>query len=172
VIQKFFWNFTDDYLELVKERAYGQADASPAAQASAAIALRQALHTMLRLFAPFLPFATEEIWGWWQTEAGSIHRATWPTVEELTDGLDGSNHGLLELASTALVGIRKAKSDAKASMKAEVLTATLQAPAAVLTSIRVFERDLKGVGRIEDLAYAEAEDVAVVDVVLKPVEES
>ena len=170
--EKFFWNFTDDYLELVKERAYGQAEATPAAQASAAIALRQALHTMLRLFAPFLPFATEEVWGWWQTEAGSIHRSTWPTVEELTDGLDASNHGLLELASTALVGIRKAKSDAKASMKAEVLSATMQAPAAVLTSIRVFERDLKGVGRIEDLAYAEAEDVAVVDVVLKPVEEA
>ena len=170
--EKFFWNFTDDYLELVKERAYGQAEATPAAQASAAIALRQALHTMLRLFAPFLPFATEEVWGWWQTEAGSIHRSTWPTVEELTVGLDASNHGLLELASTALVGIRKAKSDAKASMKAEVLSATMQAPAAVLTSIRVFERDLKGVGRIEDLAYAEAEDVAVVDVVLKPVEEA
>jgi valyl-tRNA synthetase len=170
--EKFFWNFTDDYLELVKERAYGQAEATPAAQASAAIALRQALHTMLRLFAPFLPFATEEVWGWWQTEAGSIHRSTWPTVEELTVGLDASNHGLLELASTALVGIRKAKSDAKASMKAEVLSATMQAPTAVLTSIRVFERDLKGVGRIEDLAYAEAEDVAVVDVVLKPVEES
>ena len=170
--EKFFWNFTDDYLELVKERAYGQAEATPAAQASAAIALRQALHTLLRLFAPFLPFATEEVWGWWQTEAGSIHRSTWPTVEELTVGLDASNHGLLELASTALVGIRKAKSDAKASMKAEVLSATMQAPAAVLTSIRVFERDLKGVGRIEDLAYAEAEDVAVVDVVLKPVEEA
>ena len=170
--EKFFWNFTDDYLELVKERAYGQAEATPAAQASAAIALRQALHTMLRLFAPFLPFATEEVWGWWQTEAGSIHRSTWPTVEELTVGLDASNHGLLELASTALVGIRKAKSDAKASMKAEVLSATMQAPTSVLTSIRVFERDLKGVGRIEDLAYAEAEDVAVVNVVLKPVEES
>ena len=170
--EKFFWNFTDDYLELVKERAYGQAGATPAAQASAAIALRQALHTMLRLFAPFLPFATEEIWGWWQAGAGSIHRAAWPTVEELTDGLDASNHGLLELAATALVGIRKAKSDAKVSMKAEVLTATMQAPAAVLTSIRVIEKDLKGVGRIEDLAYAEGEDVAVVDVVLKPVEEA
>ena len=170
--EKFFWNFTDDYLELVKERAYGQADASPEAQASAAIALRQALHTMLRLLAPFLPFATEEIWSWWQSEAGSIHRASWPTVEEVTADLDASNHGLLELASTALVGIRKAKSDAKASMKADVLSATMQAPAAVLTSIRVFERDLKGVGRIADLAYAEADEVAVVDVVLKPAEEA
>ncbi len=169
--EKFFWNFTDDYLELVKERAYGQAGANSGEQASAALALRQALHTMLRLFAPFLPFATEEVWGWWQSESGSIHRASWPTTDELTTGLDAGHHGLLALASTALVGIRKAKSDAKASMKAEVLSATLSAPAAVLTSIRLFERDLKGVGRIEDLAYAEGEDLAVVDVVLKQTEE-
>ena len=169
--EKFFWNFTDDYLELVKERAYGQAGSSANEQASAALALRQALHTLLRLFAPFLPFATEEVWAWWQGDSGSIHRAPWPTVDELTSELDASNHGLLELASTALVGIRKAKSDAKASMKAEVLTATLSAPAAVLTSLRLFESDLKGVGRIEDLAYAEGEELAVVDVVLKQTEE-
>ncbi len=165
--EKFFWNFTDDYLELVKERAYGQGGATTATQASAALALRKALHVMLRLFAPFLPFATEEVWGWWQKTAGSIHRATWPTVEELTDGLDAGNHGLMELASVALFGLRKAKSDAKASMKAEVVSATLQAPAAALSSMRVFESDLKAVGRIAELSYAEAEEVAVTDVVLE-----
>jgi valyl-tRNA synthetase len=165
--EKFFWNFTDDYLELVKERAYGQGGASTATQASAALALRKALHVMLRLFAPFLPYATEEVWGWWQKDAGSIHRSTWPTVDELTHGLDASNHGLMELASVALFGLRKAKSDAKASMKAEVVSATLQAPAAVLTSVRVFESDLKAVGRIAELSYAEAAEVAVTDVVLE-----
>ncbi len=165
--EKFFWNFTDDYLELVKERAYGQGGASTATQASAALALRKALHVMLRLFAPFLPFATEEVWGWWQKNSGSIHRAAWPTTSELTDGLDASNHGLMELASVALFGLRKAKSDAKASMKAEVVSATLQAPAAVLTSVRVFEGDLKAVGRIAELSYSEADEVAVTDVVLE-----
>ena len=165
--EKFFWNFTDDYLELVKERAYGQGGATTATQASAALALRKALHVMLRLFAPFLPFATEEVWGWWQKNSGSIHRASWPTVEELTAGLDASNHGLMELASVALFGLRKAKSDAKASMKAEVVSATLNAPAAALTSMRVFESDLKAVGRIAELSYAEADEVAVTDVVLE-----
>ncbi len=165
--EKFFWNFTDDYLELVKERAYGQGGATTATQASAALALRKALHVMLRLFAPFLPFATEEVWGWWQKNAGSIHRATWPITEELTAGLDASNHGLMELASVALFGLRKAKSDAKASMKAEVISATLQAPAAALTSVRVFESDLKAVGRIAELSYAEADEVSVTDVVLE-----
>ena len=168
--EKFFWNFTDDYLELVKERAYGQADASPAAQASAAIALRQALHTMLRLFAPFLPFATEEIWGWWQNKAGSIHRATWPTVEELTDGLDASNHGLLELAATALVGIRKAKSDAKASMKAEVVSATLKAPAAQIEQLALIESDLRSVGRIQALNIIAGDELELTDIVLAEVE--
>ena len=168
--EKFFWGFTDDYLELVKERAYGQGGVTPEQQASAVLALRKALHTMLRLLAPFLPFATDEVWGWWQnTDAGqtkSIHRAAWPTVEELTAGLDASNHGLLELVSAALIGVRKAKSDAKVSMKAPVESATLQAPAAVLTSLRVISGDIKSVGKIADLAYQEGEVVALTDVVL------
>ena len=168
--EKFFWGFTDDYLELVKERAYGQGGVTPEQQASAVLALRKALHTMLRLLAPFLPFATDEVWGWWQnTDAGqtkSIHRAAWPTVQELTAGLDASNHGLLELVSAALIGVRKAKSDAKVSMKAPVESATLQAPAAVLTSLRVISGDIKSVGKIADLAYQEGEVVALTDVVL------
>jgi len=168
----FFWNFTDDYLELVKERAYGQGGVDAQQQASAAIALRRALHVMLRLFAPFLPFATDEVWSWWQTDAGSIHRAAWPVAEELAHDLDGANAPLLGLASTALFGVRKAKSDAKVSMKADVESAVLEAPAAVLTSLRLLESDLKSVGRIATLGYAEGDLVAMVDVILAEVIES
>jgi valyl-tRNA synthetase len=171
--EHFFWKFTDDYLELVKDRAYNaNGEVTAAQQASAAITLRRALHTMLRLFAPFLPFATDEVWSWWQTDAGSIHRAPWPTAEELTDGLDGANAPLLGLASSALVGVRKAKSDAKVSMKAAVESAILEAPAAVLTSLRLLETDLKAVGRIETLGYGEGEEVAMVEVILKAIEEA
>jgi valyl-tRNA synthetase len=170
--EKFFWTFTDDYLELVKERAYNaEATVTTAQQASAAIALRKALHVMLRLFAPFLPFATEEVWGWWQKNAGSIHRATWPVVEELTHGVDAGNAGLLELASIAVGGVRKAKSDAKASMKAAVESATIEAPAAVLTSLRMIESDLKSVGKIQTLAYAEGEEVSMTQIILAEVAE-
>ncbi len=170
--EKFFWTFTDDYLELVKERAYNaEGTVSSAQQASAAIALRKALHVMLRLFAPFLPFATEEVWGWWQKSTGSIHRASWPVVAELTEGLDAGNAGLLDLASIAVGGVRKAKSDAKASMKAAVDSATIEAPAAVLTSLRGFESDLKSVGKIQNLTYAEGAEVAMTQIVLAEVVE-
>ena len=169
--ESFFWNFTDDYLELVKERAYGQGGVTPEQQASAVLALRRALHAMLRLFAPFLPFATDEVWSWWQTDAGSIHRASWPVADQIISDLDAGNHGLLELASTALFGVRKAKSDAKVSMKADVESATIQAPAAVLTSLRLLDLDLKSVGRIADLAYAEAEGLAMVNIVFAEVTE-
>ena len=169
--EKFFWNFTDDYLELVKERAYGQGGFNADEQASALVALRTSLLTLLRLFAPFLPFATDEVWSWWQTNSGSIHRSSWPTAKELETGLAATNADLLPLASQALFGTRKAKSDAKASMKADVTSAVMTAPAGVLERLEVLSRDLKAAGRIGSLTFAPADEIAVTEVVLAPAAE-
>jgi len=169
--EKFFWNFTDDYLELVKERAYGQGGFNADEQASALVALRTSLLTLLRLFAPFLPFATDEVWSWWQTNSGSIHRSSWPTAKELETGLAATNADLLPLASQALFGTRKAKSDAKASMKADVTSAVMTAPAGVLERLEVLSRDLKAAGRIGALTFAAADEIAVTEVVLAPAAE-
>jgi valyl-tRNA synthetase len=118
--EKFFWDFCDDYLELVKRRKYGTLGAPEAASANAA--LRAALSVMLRIFAPYLPFVTEEVWSWWQI--GSIHRAPWPRREELTDLLgeteDVQGMRAYHYASVLLGDIRRAKSAAKASPKTPV----------------------------------------------------
>jgi valyl-tRNA synthetase len=163
--ETFFWNFTDDYLELVKERAYGQ-DTSPAAQASAVLALRIALHTQLRLLAPFIPFATEEAWSWWQE--GSIHRSTWPTRSEVETFTQGQSSSMLTTASEALMGIRKAKSDQQLSMKAEITSLTINAPEEKLQELNQFETDLRSVGKIEKITFVAGDVLAISNVSFKP----
>jgi valyl-tRNA synthetase len=159
--ESFFWGFTDDYLELVKERAYGQ-NSSPAAQASAVLALRVALHNLLRLLAPFIPFATEEAWSWWQQ--GSIHRQSWPSTLELFSFTNNSQAGLLATSAEVLIGIRKAKSDQKLSMKAEITSLTISAPQEILETIALIEADLKAVGKIQKIDYQLAAELAISDV--------
>ncbi len=146
VTETFFWTFCDDYLELVKERAYG--DDVPARQ-SAVAAMRAAIHVLLRLFAPVLPFATEEVWSWWQQ--GSVHRAAWPTVAELPQE---GNAELLALTSQALTSIRGTKTDAKVSQKTPLLSVTIAAPEADLELLRAAAGDLAAVGRIQQLHFA------------------
>jgi valyl-tRNA synthetase len=163
--ETFFWNFTDDYLELVKERAYGQ-DTSPEAQASAVLALRIALHTQLRLLAPFIPFATEEAWSWWQD--GSIHRSTWPQSSELDNFTQGQSASMLNIASEALMGVRKAKSDQQLSMKAEITSLTIKAPEAKLNELKQIEADLSSVGKIEKISFETGDVLAISDVSFKP----
>jgi valyl-tRNA synthetase len=163
VTEGFFWKFTDDYLELVKERAYGQGGATEVEQASAAVALRVALHTLLRLFAPFIPFTAEEVWSWWQQ--GSVHRASWPNAAELRADKDEANAQVLALASQAVSGIRKAKSDAKVSMKATLQSATILAPAEQLELLRLAAGDLRAVGKIWELEFAEGATVEAASIV-------
>jgi valyl-tRNA synthetase len=163
--ESFFWNFTDDYLELVKERAYGQ-NTDPAAQASAVSALRIALLALTKLLAPFIPFATEEAWSWWQV--GSVHRSSWPLAEELSSFNGDQNVALLSLASQALIGIRKAKSDEKLSMKAEISSLTIEANEADIESLKHIESDLKSVGKIDQVSYKASESLAISGVTFKP----
>ena len=137
----------------MKERAYGAG--SVEAQLSAVATLRGAIDVLLRLFAPFLPYATEEVWSW--THEGSVHLAEWPS----TSGAGGSTE-LLPLVSAALIGIRRAKTDAKASQKTEISSATLHGPALLKHAID----DLKAVGRIKELTFVEADDVELTDIVL------
>jgi valyl-tRNA synthetase len=162
ITEHFFWTFTDDYLELVKERAYNQEHPE---QASAAAALNQALTVFLRLLAPVLPFAAEEAWSWFNDD--SIHRSTWPAPEDAVVG----NPDVLKAASEALIGIRRAKTEASASQKTEVVTATIAAPEAIISLLEAAQADLMATGRIAQLKFEESSELTVTNIELAPTPE-
>lgn len=164
ISETFFWSFTDDYVELIKDRAYGAAGENE--QASVLAALATTLDTLLRLFAPFLPFATEEVWSWWRS--GSVHRASWPVSVEIADG----DVAMLATVGAALSGLRKAKSEAKVKQRTEVLEATITASAGEVARLKAGLGDLKAAGNARELTLVEAiGELTVTDVALAaPVE--
>ncbi|QYG91450.1 valine--tRNA ligase [Iamia sp. SCSIO 61187] len=150
--EAFFWSFCDDYLELVKTRAYGE-DPDDGAAASARATLGIALSTLLRLFAPILPYATEEVWSWWQE--GSVHRAPWPSGDELR--AEDGDPAVLAATAAVLGEVRKAKSDAKVSMRADVDTVVVTGAPPFLAAVRAAGQDLQDAGRIRHLELVEGD---------------
>ncbi|MCL2455310.1 MAG: valine--tRNA ligase [Micrococcales bacterium] len=172
VTETFFWTFCDDYLELVKDRAYGglrrgkselarssepidgvderseehAADINPAGAESARTALALALDVMLRLFAPVLPFATEEVWSWWRE--GSVHRQPWPDAAPLRAAAGDAPPGIVVSAGAALAALRKVKSEAKLSMRTEVSSVRLTIPTDAAEGVRAALADVRAAGRV------------------------
>ncbi|SEE09315.1 valyl-tRNA synthetase [Arthrobacter alpinus] len=162
--ESFFWHFTDDYVELIKDRAYGAS--GDEGQASVLAALATTLDSLLRLFAPFLPFATEEVWSWWR--AGSVHRAPWPSAVAVDDG----DTTLLATVGDALSGIRKAKSEAKVKQRTQVVSATVTAGEVQAAQLTAGLGDLKAAANALELTVAVGDDeLTVSDVVLASAEE-
>ena len=164
LIESFFWTFTDDYVELVKDRAYGSR--GEASQASVHAALATTLDTLLRLFAPFIPFATEEVWSWWRS--GSVHRAAWPVTDGFAEPARAGDPEVLTVVGEALSGLRKAKSEAKVKQRTAVTSAVISGPAAQLEQLRAGLEDLQAAGNAADLTLTDAEgELAVSDVQLE-----
>jgi valyl-tRNA synthetase len=151
IVERFFWEFCDDYLELVKPRAYD-------AGGSAVVAMRTALDTVLRLFAPFLPFVTEEIWSWWRT--GSVHLASWPSLS-----FAGSDAPLVA-ASEVISAVRRAKSEARLSQRAPAAVVTVTGPADSIAALRTVAADLSAAGQIGTLSLTPGTDGLTVAVTL------
>jgi valyl-tRNA synthetase len=165
--ETFFWGFCDDYLELVKGRRYG--DQGDALAASANGALLTALSTMLRLFAPFLPFVTEEVWSWWRE--GSIHRAAWPSADEVLAVCGGTEDPrgaeALEFAAAVLGAIRKKKSEQQRPLKTPASLVVVRAPDALLALVDDVKADLSAAGLISTFQTGRGE-VLDVEVELAP----
>jgi valyl-tRNA synthetase len=164
--EQFFWRFCDDYLELVKGRAYDADDAAGSASARAALGV--ALSTLHRLFAPFLPFTAEEAWSWWME--GSVHRAAWPEADELRTLAGDGDPAALEVAGQVLSELRGAKSAAKLGMRAEISVAVVADTAARLEVLGSVLSDVVAAGNVTEVRTEVADEFSVDATVVAPPE--
>ena len=109
---------------------------------------------MLRLFAPFLAFVTDEVWSWWQ--AGSIHRAPWPTADELLARLAGdagatrqSDERAYQWATDVLFEVRKQRSEAKQPLKVPITKVVVKEEQPAIELLPVVEADLRAALRVQ-----------------------
>jgi len=158
--EAFFWWFTDNHVELVKARAYGEYGDDRAA--SAQHALRMALSTMQKLFAPFLPFVTEEVWAWWQE--GSIHTSAWPDSEGPRSAAGGIDGAAADVAAEALSVVRREKSEAKRKLRTPVTSATFAATKAQLGLLDLVIDDVKAAGMIQSVTTGTVTDRTDIEV--------
>ena len=147
--EAFFWGFCDDYVELVKNRSYGESSDPATRSAQAALAI--ALSVLVRLLAPFLPFVSEEVWSW--MAEGSVHRAAWPTTDELAVE---PAEGVYAATATLLAEIRRAKSEAKSSMRTPVEQLVVRSTADELALLQLGEADLRDAGGVVSATFEEA----------------
>ena len=164
--ETFFWSLCDDYLEMVKSRRYG--DHGPGAAGSANSTLLCALSVVNRLFAPYLPFAAEEVWSWWQ--AGSVHRARWPDAAEI-DALappDADARQALAAAVDVLGEVRRTKSVERCPMKARIAVAEVRWTAEAIGRLKGVETDLRTAAGIDRIDYVEAGEHLEVAVTFAP----
>ena len=156
VTESFFWSFCDDYVELVKTRAYGEGD--PVGADSARATLAVALSTLHRLFAPFLPFVTEEVWSWWQE--GSVHVAPWPDAGDVGPHA-AADTSVLAIAAEVLGAVRRAKTTNKRSMRARVALLTVTGPPEALSAVEAARSDIVDAGGVDELVVSVGDTLSV-----------
>jgi valyl-tRNA synthetase len=166
--EAFFWWFCDDYVELVKQRAYQGEGVSAADAASARAALHRALSVMQRLFAPLVPFVSEEVWRWWHET--SVHSAAWPTRSDCLAGcvsLD-DHDAKLDAVCTVLGAVRRAKTEAKMSQRAQVSSLEVSGPDLAVTAVRDALSDLRSAGSLLAESFIVSGDSLQTSVTLVP----
>jgi len=162
--ETFFWSrYTDAYLELVKARSRDESPEGAAGCGSAIATLRLGLSVLLRLFAPFLPYITEEVWSWHfaaQSGAPSIHRAPWPSERDFEGIAPPAEPESFEIAMACFAAVHKAKADAAVSAGREVERLTIAANPKTLAKLALVAADVLSAARVREHALAAADDLA------------
>ena len=146
-----FWNFCDYYLELVKVRSYSEEDTP--ARRSAFATLSWSIKTFLRLFAPFLPYVTEEVWSWSFAEDdkdASVHTTNWPSLEEVSSVSAAESPLTFDAAMEVIGKIRGAKTGAQKSLKWGVSSLEVKGPGENRSALEPVLADVLRAGNVDE----------------------
>ncbi|MCA9478464.1 MAG: valine--tRNA ligase, partial [Nanoarchaeota archaeon] len=154
-IEKFFWNFCDNYLEIVKDRLYKPEVHGTDSRLAGQMTLSYVLDTTLRLFAPYLPFITDEVYSWKLAKEGadSVHTKAWPEPSEAHHFPEESEAG--DLAVEIIAACRREKTNNGVSQKHEIEALTIQTSEEVKTSIETVLEDIKMTVSAKEIIFGE-----------------
>ncbi|MHC4598174.1 MAG: valine--tRNA ligase [Planctomycetota bacterium] len=156
-VERFFWTrFCDNFLEIVKDRLYNHEKRGVEARGSGQEALRTALRVLLQLFAPIMPFVTEEIWRKAFPKEGSIHLSTWPDFETLP--LDEEAREAGSAAVDVLSFARRFKTESKTSLRTPLKGLGVEAPDRVLEGLKPTLPDLCAAAVVDEVLLGQALD--------------
>jgi valyl-tRNA synthetase len=149
ITEEQFWHFCDHYVELVKGRSYSETDT--AGRESAHAALYWCLKTFLRLFAPFTPYITEEVWSWRFTGSGRdsfVHTTAWPKSAEVA-GITGDPDSF-QAAVEVVSAIRATKTMAQKGQRWGVSSLVVKGTEASLKALTPVLDDVVRAGSVAD----------------------
>ena len=168
-IEKFFWHdFTDEYLELVKQRAYNDDD--PKGKNSAISTLHFSLSVLLRLLAPFLPYVTEEVWSWSfaaNSAEKSIHKAAYPQESEFDDIEAPASENSFTAAVNCRGKVNQKKTEESKSVGSAVSSVTIACNEKTLSLLTLLMDDFKSTTRVVDLTHTVDETLPDCEFVVK-----
>ena len=119
VIEDFFWNiYCDNYIEIVKTRAYGENSINPKGKNSALLTMHHCMGVLLKLFAPFIPHVTEEIYSCLYGDELVSQRGVWPNVEHFVFDKVACDIG--DNFINLLESVRKIKAENKVSVSSPI----------------------------------------------------
>ena len=157
VLEKFFWNFCDNYLEIVKHRLYNKDVFGDKAHYSGQKTIFTVLYGLLQKFSVFFPFITEEIYQEYYKEFKgneSIHTSEY---EILDNGLDKEAVGDLIVRLNSV--LRGHKTEAGVSLKTEITELAISIQSEYLIDLKAAEKDIKAAATIKKLTINPTNDI-------------
>lgn len=152
--EDFFWNyFTDNYIELVKNR---RLNGSSVDSLSASTTLILILENVLKLFAPFVPMITDEIWLTMYPDKKSIHLQKWP--QKIDVDLNNISSHEFEVAKESIASIRKEKTSNEIGLGKEVEKITITVNKEKIEALNQVLGDVQDAARANNLVINSSEE--------------